>query len=240
MRRDHRPYWMHQLWENFENAWTRHFLEPHFDALGQKPKIVRPWHVEVFGPNIRAGDHIHLIASAADPIRFTVWSPKHQAGRIDIGDFVFMAGGTRILAAGQIEIGDNCLIAREATITDCDWHSLYDRVDPDPPFKPVKLGNNVWIGDGAFIGKGVTIGDHAVVGARSIVTKDVEPYAVVAGNPAKVIKRLDPDTPMRTRADLLGAGPDTDRFFENAYRSTMAGNSTWGWIRSKLLPKRGD
>ena len=63
MRRDHRPYWMHRFWERFENRWARHFLLPHFDAVGRDPKIVRPWHVEVFGPNITAGDHLHIIAN---------------------------------------------------------------------------------------------------------------------------------------------------------------------------------
>ena len=240
MRRDHRPYWMHRLWEQFENWWTGHFTRPHFETLGRKPKLVRPWNIEVFGPNIHAGHQLHLVASAADPIRFTVWSPQDQAGTIEIGDYVFMAGGTRILAAGRIEIGDSCLIAREATITDCDWHGLYDRVDPNPPFKPVKIGNNVWIGDGAFIGKGVTIGDHAVIGARAVITKDVEPYAVMAGNPAKLVKRLDPDEPMKTRADLLGELETLDRFMENSYRDAMKGNSSWGWLRSKFFPRRGD
>lgn len=240
MRRDHRPFWLHKLWENYENWWTARYLEPHFEALGPDPKIVRPWHVEVFGPNISAGVNLHLVASAPDPIRFTVWSPQDQSGHIDIGDYTFMAGGTRLLAAGQITIGDSCLIAREVTITDCDWHSLYDRVDPAPPFKPVTLGDNVWIGDGAFVGKGVTIGDHAVVGARSVVTKDVEPYAVVAGNPARVIKRLDPDASMKTRKDLLGGGPDLERFMSKAYRDALKDNSTLGWLRSKLFPRRGD
>ena len=240
MRRDHRPYWMHHLWERYENAWTRHFLAPHFDALGADPKIVRPWHVEVFGPNIEAGDKLHIVASAADPVRLTVWSPQDQQGHIRIGDGVFMAGGTRLLAAGSIEIGDACLIAREAVITDCDWHSLYDRVDPAPPFKPVKLGRNVWIGDGAFIGKGVTIGDHAVIGARAVITKDVEPYAVMAGNPARLVKRLDPDLPMKTRLDLLGDLAGLETFMENAYRDALKANSTTGWLSSKFWPRRGD
>lgn len=53
---------------------------------------------------------------------------------------------------------------------------------------PVKIGNNVWIGDNVIILSGVTIGDGAVVGAGSVVTKDVPPFAIVAGVPAKVIK----------------------------------------------------
>jgi acetyltransferase-like isoleucine patch superfamily enzyme len=240
MRRDHRPYWMHRLWEQYENGWTARYLAPHFESLGRNPKIVRPWHVEAFGPNIHAGHNLHLVASDADPIRFTVWSPPDNPGRISLGDYVFIAGGSRFLAAGSIEIGDACLIARNTTITDCDWHSLYDRVDPAPPSKPVKLGKNVWIGDGALIGKGVTIGDHAVVGARSVVTKDVQPYAVVAGNPARAVKQLDPETPMKTRIDLLGDAPGLERFMENAYRDAMKGNSTLGWLRTKIFPRRGD
>ena len=67
---------------------------------------------------------------------------------------------------------------------------------------PVKIGNDVWIGQGAFIKGGVTIGDGAVVAAHAVVTKDVPPYAVVAGVPAKVIKyRFDEET-IRELLDL--------------------------------------
>jgi acetyltransferase-like isoleucine patch superfamily enzyme len=240
MHRDHRPYWMHRLWELFENAWTRHFLAPHFAALGAEPKIVRPWNVEVFGPNITAGERLHIIASQADPVRLTVWSPQTRAGKIVLGNHVFIAGGTRILAAGSIEIGDDCLIANKATISDCDWHSVHDRVDPAPAWKPVKLGRNVWVGDGAFIGKGVTIGDNSVIGARSVVTRDVEPWTIVAGNPARPVRPIDPDLPMRTRSDLFADAQNVERFFDRAYRDALRGNSTLGWLRSRLWPRRGD
>ena len=57
--------------------------------------------------------------------------------------------------------------------------------------KPIKIGNDVWIGGSAVICPGVTIGDGVTVGAGAVVTKDVEPYVVVGGNPAKIIKRLE-------------------------------------------------
>ena len=240
MKRDHRPYWMHRFWESLENAWTAHFLAPHFDALGIEPKIVRPWHVEVFGPNITAGERLHIIANRADPVRLTVWSPQTQSGRITLGDHVFIAGGARILAAGRIEIGDACLIANKATISDCDWHSIHDRVDPAPAWKPVKLERNVWIGDGAFVGKGVTIGENSVVGARAVVTRDVEPWTIVAGNPARVVKRIDPDAPMKTRSDMFADAGHIERFFDNAYREALKSNSTLGWVRTRLWPRRDD
>ena len=61
--------------------------------------------------------------------------------------------------------------------------------------RPVKIGNDVWIGRGAFIKGGVTIGDGAVIAAHAVVTKDVPPYAIVCGVPAKIIKyRFDCET----------------------------------------------
>lgn len=61
--------------------------------------------------------------------------------------------------------------------------------------RPIIVGNDVWIGEGAFVKNGVTIGDGAVIGAKSVVTRDVPPYAVVAGVPAKVVRyRFDAQT----------------------------------------------
>ena len=53
---------------------------------------------------------------------------------------------------------------------------------------PVRIGNDVWIGSDAYIGPGITIGDGAVVGARAVVTRDVQPYEIVAGVPAQRIR----------------------------------------------------
>jgi acyl-[acyl carrier protein]--UDP-N-acetylglucosamine O-acyltransferase len=86
----------------------------------------------------------------------------------------------------------------------------------------------------------VTIGDHSVIGARAVVTHDVEPWTIVAGNPARIVKRIDPDTPMKTRSDLYTDAPGLERFFDAAYRQALKGNSTPGWLRSRLWPRRGD
>jgi acetyltransferase-like isoleucine patch superfamily enzyme len=57
--------------------------------------------------------------------------------------------------------------------------------------KPIKIGDFVWVGHGALILGGVTIGEGAIVGAGSVVTRDVPPFAIVGGNPARVIKSRD-------------------------------------------------
>ena len=239
MRRDHRPYWMHALWERYEDAWANHFLAPHFEKLGDNAKIVRPWNVEVFGPNVEAGESIHVVSRSSEPVQFTVWSPHDEDAHIKIGNCCFFAGGVRILAGRSITIGDGALIAKNVVISDSDWHGVYNRVDPHPPTEPVVIGDNVWIGHSAFIAKGVAVGDNAVIGAHSVVTGDVPANTVVAGIPAKQIKSLDPDGPFKTRMDMLGDPVGFDRFIQTAYREKMKGNTTWGWLMSKFWPRRG-
>ncbi len=68
---------------------------------------------------------------------------------------------------------------------------------PPSLVKPVVIGNDVWIGHGAFILPGITIGDGAIIGAHSTVTKDVPPYSIVVGNPARIVKYRFPDEIIR-------------------------------------------
>ena len=89
------------------------------------------------------------------------------------------------MAAENIKIGDACMIAHGAYISDADWHGIYDRAEPVGKTKPVIFKDNVWIGDSAIICKGVTIGNNSIIGAGSVVTKDVPENAVMVGIPAK-------------------------------------------------------
>lgn len=92
-----------------------------------------------------------------------------------------------ITCASEIYIGKNAHIAREASIRDYDGH--YIETPEYRTAKPVYIGDNVWIGYRALIMKGVTIGEGAIIAANSVVTKDVPPHCIVAGNPAKIIRQ---------------------------------------------------
>lgn len=112
-----------------------------------------------------------------------------HGARITIGDDVGMSGCT-ISAATSITIGNHVLLGSGCLVTDSDAHP----VDPDERrlggqtiSKPIVIEDDVFIGARAIVLKGVTIGKGSVVGAGAVVAKDVPPYSVVVGNPAKVV-----------------------------------------------------
>lgn len=111
---------------------------------------------------------------------------------IVIGDNVGMSGCT-ISAHNSIEIGDNVLIGSGAMIMDSDAHSLDPaarRRGGDGKSEPIVIENDVFIGARAIVLKGVTVGRGSVVGAGAVVSKNVPPYSVVVGNPARVVSHL--------------------------------------------------
>ncbi len=118
---------------------------------------------------------------------------------ICIGDGTFIGHDCSMHAATSITIGKRCLLAGRVAIRDHDGHPVdadaRRRNEPPPreAIRPVNIGDDVWIGAGAVILKGVRIGDRAVVGAGAVITSDVAADCIVAGNPARVIRRL-PDS----------------------------------------------
>jgi acetyltransferase-like isoleucine patch superfamily enzyme len=130
------------------------------------------------------------------PCMFTVFPDAV----VTIGDNVGISGST-LRCSEAITIGNNTTIGSGCLIVDTDGHpqDVNERLHADDEIKtyykntknrPIVIGENVFIGARCIVMKGVTIGDGAIVGAGSVVTKDVPPYTVVAGNPARIVKEL--------------------------------------------------
>lgn len=129
--------------------------------------------------------------------RETYGNPKvHTWGEgatLGIGSFTSIASGVQIFLGGEHRVD---------WVTTFPFNILW-KEGKDIPGHPktkgnVQIGNDVWIATEAIIMSGVTIGDGAVIGARAVVTKDVPPYTIVAGNPAAIIKkRFDDKTIQR-------------------------------------------
>lgn len=201
---------------------------------------MKPWHVEVFGTPIHIGNFSTVIATPDKKIRLTVWSNRDDIEGIRIGNYCLLCPGVRMNAATEITIGDNCMIANGAYLTDSDWHGIYDRSLPVGQSAPVRLEENVWIGDSAIICKGVTIGKNSIIGAGSVVTKDIPPNTIAVGNPAKVVKELDTTEKMVTRGEWLKDPRKLSKDFDIMDRDALKGNSLLGWLRSIFFPVRGD
>ena len=108
---------------------------------------------------------------------------------VTIGRNVVVMNGCLMMAAGTITIDDDARIAANVQLISNN-HDPYER--NVITCKPVHICKGAWVGAGSTILPGVTVGKYAIVGAASVVTKDVPDYAVAVGNPAKVIKHLDP------------------------------------------------
>lgn len=130
----------------------------------------------------------------------TAWSGlrgQTDNPQISVGVDCHIGAFNHITCIDKIEIGDGFVSGKWVTITDnshgdTSIESLQKHVSKRPIISkgPVIIGKNVWIGDKATILPGVTIGDGVVIGANSVVTKDVPPYCIVGGNPAKIIKQF--------------------------------------------------
>jgi len=215
--------------------WNRLYVEkkirPQFDELGVNPSILNPHTLQITGKSIYAGDYIHIISNRAQPVALTSWRSKQHRGTIQIGDFCLISPGVQIASAQAIRIGNNCMLAAEVLISDCDWHGVYNRVRPFRCTAPVRLEDNVWIGTRAIILKGVNVGQNSIIGAGSVVVNDVPPNTIVAGNPAEVVKTINPKRKILTREFLF---QQENNYWSTQHRleDTFSQNSIAHWLRT--------
>lgn len=125
----------------------------------------------------------------------TVLRTLNAGAKIVIGNDCGISGGS-ICAVHLVHIGAECLLGANVSLSDTDFHPIaasrrrFANNINEIPFSRVYIEDNVFIGMDSTILKGVHVGSNSVVGARSIVTRDVPPNTITAGNPSKTIKRL--------------------------------------------------
>lgn len=163
--------------------------------------------------NKSSGKQLHKITVGSQCLIGLAVYLESEEARVAIGDRVYI-GNSSIMVKTSVTFGNDILVAGGVIFFDHDSHSL-DIKSRDEDIKqaftdylhekgnylknknwevvnskPIVINNHVWIGAEALILKGVTIGEGSIVGARSVVTKDVPPHTIVAGNPAKVVRHL--------------------------------------------------
>ncbi len=147
-------------------------------------------------PNIKIGDGL-ILQSKLTRNSFGIIQPNYfhlgSGAQLLIGKNVGISGST-ISTSSKIFIGDNVLIGSGCVISDSDAHPIYpdERMDPSKTCtNPIVIEDFVFIGARCIILKGVTIGKGSTIGAGSVVTKSIPPNSIAAGNPARVIKKIE-------------------------------------------------
>ena len=131
-----------------------------------------------------------------------------HGGRITMGSHCYVGDNSKLWSGVRLDVGNRVLIGHNSSILDCDAHpvnagerhrqyvEIITRGHPADIIlgeAPITIGDDVWIGCNVVVLKGVTIGRGAIVGAGSIVTHEVPPFVLVAGNPARIVRELTPD-----------------------------------------------
>lgn len=156
-------------------SWGKNVIVNHKFKFGGKGKLI-------------IGDEVNLWAHK-EPNEFFTYSTE---ARIKIGSRT-RVNGIGVQCRKSVVIGADCLIG-SAVIMDNDFHSIHFEYRNDPQYiksAEVIIGDRAWLAGQCAILKGVTIGEEAVVGFRAVVSQNVAPKTVMAGNPAMVVKKIE-------------------------------------------------
>lgn len=142
------------------------------------PRLFWGWRrtmLRLFGARIGRDAHIYPSVRIAIP-----WN-------LDIGDQAAVGDHVILYSLGNITIGARATVSQGAHL--CAGSHDLSRADRPLTKPPIRIGDDAWIAADAFIGPGVTVGNRAVVGARTVVVKDIDSGWIVAGNPARLIRK---------------------------------------------------
>ncbi len=149
-------------------------------AFRPTPPPFHAWRVlllRLFGAKI--GRSVSVYASAR------IWAPWN----LTLGDFSVLGARVDCYSVGPVLLGEGAIVSQDTCL--CTATHDYTDASFGLVVKPVSIGAHAWVCARAFIAPGVTIGEAAIVGACAMITRDVEPWTVVAGNPARFIKRRE-------------------------------------------------
>ena len=123
-----------------------------------------------------------------------VWITAPGEALVRIGAGTFLNLGVMVAAQQLVEIGDHCMLANGCFVSDAS-HRYEDREQPITwqGFEskgPTRIGDNCWLGANVVVTSGVTIGERCVIGANSVVSRDLAPFSVAAGAPAKILRSI--------------------------------------------------
>jgi acetyltransferase-like isoleucine patch superfamily enzyme len=181
-----------QKWRWYERSrlpWNR--LALHRELARRQAFARRPVH----GNLLEALREGRLEIGAHTLLEPDVWITAPGDARIRIGEGCFLNLGTMLASVELVEIGDHCMLANGCFVTD--GSHRFD--DPDRPVPwqgfttkgPTRIGDNCWLGAHVVVTSGVTIGERCVIGANSVVTKDIEPFTIAAGAPARPLRKVE-------------------------------------------------
>jgi acetyltransferase-like isoleucine patch superfamily enzyme len=130
-----------------------------------------------------------------------VWLTAPAPGRIRLGEGTFLNLGVQIAAVELVDIGAHCMLANGCFVSDGS-HRFDDPRRPVPwqgftTKGPTRIGDNTWCGAHVVVTSGVTIGERCVIGANSVVTRDLPPFSIAAGVPARVLRTMEPGATSR-------------------------------------------
>ncbi len=124
-----------------------------------------------------------------------VWITAPGEARVRIGEGSFLNRNVMVAAEQLVEIGAHCMLANGCFVSDASHR--FD--DPELPVTwqgfeskgPTRLGDNCWLGAGVAVTSGVTVGERCVIGSNSVVTRDIPPFSIAAGAPARVLRAIE-------------------------------------------------
>lgn len=195
---------LQRVWYRAKGIWWRLVVVPSLRAAGVEMgenvqiqgwpivSLAEDSHIRIGARCVLCSDSQINALGINHPVVLRTMRPGAE---IVIGEDTGISGGS-ICAAGSIRIGAGCLIGANVTLADSDFHAIrpanrrYNRNPDEIAVAPIVIGDNVFIGADAFVLKGVAIGKNSVIGAGAVVTRDIPPNTIAAGNPAKVIKLI--------------------------------------------------